>query len=63
MTLPKIRRDKTSRSCFMLVVQHLNMKVLISMGERMDCEERLPDLLFIQVPGNCFLLSIPGRGD
>lgn len=47
----------------MLVVQHLNMKVLISMGERMDCEERLPDLLFIQVPGNCFLLSIPGRGD
>lgn len=26
----------------------------------MDSEEWLPDLLFIQVPGNCLLLSIPG---
>lgn len=63
MTLPKIRRDKVSQSCFMLVAQHLNMKVLFFTDGWMDSAEPLPDLLFIQVPGNCLLFSIPGRGE
>lgn len=47
----------------MPVVQHLNIKVLFSTDGWMDSEERLSDLPFIQVPGNCLLLSIPDRGE